>query len=155
MPDLTAGTTIKGVDWPVAVYEQDTTTIANITNTTYATGTPEVAVSFIAPTTGRVIVTVGGNLRNNAANADRVGLAPQILLNDSGGTEVLTPTVFRGVCTAGIAVAGDYQGLSRSSLVENLTPGQQYYARVQYIKFGTASTTPDIAGRDISVRPAS
>ena len=154
MSELLAGTTVKAGDTPPTVYSLDTTTISNISNTSYAAGSPEVGVTFVAPTTGRVLVTVGGGLRNNAANSDRVGLAPQIFETDSSGTEILAPTVFRGVASEGIATAGDFAYRGRTTMVEDLTPGQQYYARVMYIKFGSAGSTPDISARDILVAPA-
>lgn len=154
MPDLRAGSTVLAADFPPTVYLLDTTTISNITETTYTVGSPEVGVTFVAPTTGRVKITVGGGLRNNAANSDRIALAPQVFLGTSSGTEVLAPTVFRGVSSEGIATAGDYAYRGRTTLLEGLTPGSEYYARVMYIKFGTAGSTPDISARDILVEPA-
>lgn len=153
MPDLLAGSKIRAADFPSAVYAQDTTTIADISSTSYISGTPEVGVTFVAPTTGRVKITVGGSLRNNAANSDRVTLAPQVFVTNGGGTEVLAPTVFRGICTDGTQSA-DYCTYGRTTLLEGLTAGQQYYARVMHCKFGSAGTTCDVAMRDILVDPA-
>lgn len=155
MPDLLAGSKIKALDTPPTVYALDGTVIANIADVTYVTGTPEVGVTFTAPTTGRVTISVGGGLRNNAANADRIALAPQVFEDDSAGLEVLAPTVLRGVSSEGIATAGDFAYRGRTSMLDGLTPGQEYYARVMYIKFGTAGSTPDITARDILVEPAS
>lgn len=153
MPDLAAGSTVKGVDTPPTVYAQDTTAITDISSTTYITGTPEVGVTFIAPTTGRVKISIAGSLRNNAANSDRVALAPQVFVTNSSGTEILTPTVFRGVCTDGTP-SSDFCTYGHTTLLEGLTAGQQYYARVMHAKFGSGGTTCDIAMRDILVAPA-
>jgi len=155
VPDLFAGSTVKALDTPPTVYALDTTTISNITQTSYTAGSPEVGVTFTGPTSGRVLITVGGGLRNNAANSDRVGLAPQVFETDSSGAEVLAPTVFRGVSSEGIATAGDFAYRGRTTMLDGLTAGQQYYARVMYIKFGSAGTTPDVSARDILVAPAS
>ncbi|MFD9445518.1 hypothetical protein ACFWBR_42265 [Streptomyces sp. NPDC060006] len=155
MPDLLAGSKIKALDSPPTVFAQDGTSISNITDVTYVPGTPEVGVTFTAPTTGRVKISVGGGLRNNAANSDRVGLAPQVFEDDTSGLEVLVPTVLRGVSSEGIATAGDFAYRGHTTLLDGLTPGQEYYARVMHIKFGTAGTTVDISARDILVAPAS
>lgn len=155
MPDLTAGSTVNALDTPPTVFAQDITTISNLSNTTYSELTPEVGVTFVAPTTGRVTISIGGSLRNNAANSDRVALAPQVYLgSNSSGTEVLAPSVFRGVCTDGIPTAGDYCTYGHTTLLTGLTPGSTYYARVMAIKFGSAGSTVDIAMRDIHVAPA-
>lgn len=155
MPDLLAGSKIRAADTPSTVYAQDTTLNANISNTaSYATGTPEVGVTFIAPTTGRVTISVGASMRNDAANADRAAVTVQVFQTNSSGTEILAPTVFRGVSTDGIASAGEYCTYGHTTLLEGLTPGQQYYARTMQIKFGTAGTTPDITMRDILIAPA-
>lgn len=154
MPDLLAGSKVRAADTPPTVYAQDTTAINDISSTSYTSGSPEVGVTFIAPTTGRVKISIGGSLRNNAANSDRVALAPQVFVTNTSGVEFLAPTVFRGIATDGIPTAGDYCTYGHTTLLEGLTPGQQYYARVMHIKFGSAGTTGDIAMRDVLVEPA-
>lgn len=154
MPDLLAGSKVRAADFPPTVYAQDTTAITDVASTSYISGTPEVGVTFAAPTTGRVKITIGGSLRNNAANSDRVALAPQVFVTNSSGTEFLAPTVFRGIATDGIPTAGDYATYGHTTMLEGLTPGQQYYARVMHIKFGSAGATCDIAMRDLQVEPA-
>ncbi len=154
MPDLLAGSKVRGADTPPTVFAQDTTPITNISSTTYVSGPPEVGVTFIAPTTGRVKISVGGSLRNDAANADRVALAPEVFVTDAAGAQFLAPTVFRGVSSEGIASAGDYGTRGHTTMLEGLTPGQQYYCRVVHIKFGSAGSTGDIAMRDVLVEPA-
>lgn len=155
MPDLLAGSKIKGLDFPPTVFAQDTTLNTDISNTAdYATGTPEVGVTFTAPTTGRVKISVGASMRNNAANTDRAAVSVQVFEDDAAGLEVLAPTVFRGVSSDGIASAGNFSTYGHTSLLDGLTPGQEYYARCMQIKFGTAGTTPDITMRDILVEPA-
>lgn len=154
MPDLLAGSKIRAADFPETVYAQDTTANDNVSSTSYVTGVPEVGVTFIAPTTGRVKISVGASMRNDAANTDRVAVTAQVFQTNASGTEVLAPTVFRGVSTDGIASAGNYCTYGHTTLLTGLTPGQQYYARTMQIKFGSAGTTPDIAMRDILVEPA-
>lgn len=132
----------------------DDTFIGNLTNTSYAAGTPEVGVYFIAPPSGRVRLTLGGGFRDNGASAlDRIFLAPQLFREDSDGTEVLAPSVtFRGY----LSVAADFemQYGSRVSMLEGLIPGQRYYLRAMFLTSGgTDPDTADIGARDIIVIP--
>ena len=154
MADLLAGTSIKAADFPPTVQAFDSTGIANIAATVFTTGTPEVGVFFVAPTTGRVLMTVGGGVRNNAANSDRLFLAPQVFQDNSSGTEILAPNVTQYGCGSGGGfTTDDYQYLSRESLLEGLTAGQVYYARVQYSTVSGAGTC-DLSARQIIVKPA-
>lgn len=132
----------------------DDTTIANITNTSYVAGTPEIGVYFIGPPSGRVRLTLGGGFRDNGASAlDRVFFAPQLFREDSSGTEVLAPSVtFRGYLS--VAADTEFQYGSRVSMLENLVPGQRYYLRGMFLtSAGTDPDTADIASRDIIVIP--
>ncbi|WP_431897938.1 hypothetical protein [Nonomuraea sp. bgisy101] len=132
----------------------DDTLIANITSTSYITGTPEVGVYFVGPPSGRVRLTIGGGFRDNGASAvDRVFLAPNLFRDSSSGVEVLASSVtLRGY----ISLANDteFQYGCRVSLIENLLPGQLYYLRAMYqTSGGTDPDTADIAARDIIVIP--
>ena len=81
--DLSAGTRVKALDFPRAQQVYDLTSQLNLTNTSYAVGTPEVAVRFLAPSSGRVSVAVSAGVRNNtAANEDRVYVAFRVLSGD-------------------------------------------------------------------------
>jgi hypothetical protein len=132
----------------------DDTTIANITNTSYVAGTPELGVFFVAPPSGRCRLTIGGGFRDNGASAlDRVFLAPQLFRESSSGTEILAPSVtFRGYLS--VAADTEFQYGSRVSMLENLIAGQLYYLRAMFLtSAGTDPDTADIAGRDIIVIP--
>lgn len=154
MPDLAAGTPVKALDFPPTVAVTDGTGLANLANTAYAAGSPEVGVSFVAPTTGRVIITVGAGVRNNVATGDRVFVAPQVLAGvDASGAEFLAPSVpYYGVSSATGATTSDFQYLSRAQLLDGLTPGAAYYARVMHAV--TGGSTCDLAGRTLMVQPA-
>lgn len=155
MSDLIAGTQVDALDFPPAVYASNATMINNPTNTSYSAGSPVVAVTFVAPTSGRVHLIVGGGV-GNSAGADRIFLSPQVFLGTSAsGTEVLSPTVvtrgFSSICEA----ASFHYG-SRRTLLEGLIPGQTYYARVMHaVASDPGAQTGDIACRDITVAPAS
>lgn len=131
----------------------DDTTLANLTNTSYASGTPELGVFFVAPPSGRVRLTLGGGFRDNGALPDRIFLAPQLFRESSSGTEILAPSVtFRGYLS--VAADTEFQYGSRVSMIESLIPGQLYYVRAMFLTNpGTDPDTADIAGRDIIVIP--
>jgi hypothetical protein len=153
MPDLLAGTEILAQDFPPAVWAQDTTAINNPTNTTYAPGTPEVGTTFTAPTTGRVLLVVGGGL-GNSASSDRIYLSPEVFLGtSSAGTQVLPPVLLSRGFSSEYAAAAFHYG-SRESILEGLTPGAVYYARIVFkVNPDPGTQTGDIACRDITVVP--
>lgn len=139
---------------PPTSFAHDDTLLANITNTAYAPGTPEVGVYFIAPPSGKVRLTIGGGFRDNgAADRDRIFLSPQLFRDNSSGTEVLAPSVtLRGYLS--VSEDTEFQYGCRVSLIENLTPGQRYYLRTMFLtSSGAGDETADIAARDIIVIP--
>lgn len=147
-----AGQQVKALDYPPAKWAQDTTTITNPTTATYITGSPEVSVTFVAPTSGRVLLVVGGGL-GNSAGADRIFLSPEVRETNSGGALVLSPSVTSRGFGSDNCSSGFHYG-SRESVLEGLTPGQVYYAVVKYVVAADAgAATADIAARDITVVP--
>lgn len=155
MPDITDGVIVSATDFPRTVMAQNDTVQTDLSSTTYVTGSPEVGVRFIAPTSGRVIVTVGGGARDNTNN-NRVFLSPEILEDDLV-TQVLAPSV----TSYGYGIPGsnaDYVFGSRASLITGLTPGRLYYARVMMAAEtdpGGTSFSADVAVREIMVEPVS
>ncbi len=155
MSDLGAGTEVLALDFPPAVWASDSTAINNPTNTAYAAGTPEVGTTFMAPTSGRVLLGVGGGI-GNSATADRIFLAPQVFQGTSAaGTEVLSPTtVGRGLSSEN-ASSGFHYG-SRETVLTGLTPGTTYYVRVMHaVATDAGAQTADIACRQVLVAPLS
>ncbi|MEU8199300.1 hypothetical protein AB0C10_36500 [Microbispora amethystogenes] len=138
----------------VTAFYHDDTSLVQLSNTGYDTGSPEVGVFFIAPPSGRVRVTIGGGLRDNgAAPFDRVFLSPQLFLDNSSGSVVINPAdVLYDLSTA--KENNEFQYGSRVVLVQGLAPGNQYYLRVMHSTSpGTDPDTADIASRDIIVIP--
>lgn len=147
------GERVKSTDTPRTVQNQDDTLQSNLSSTSYVTGSPEVGVYFIAPTTGRVLVTVGGGARDET-NDNRVFLSPQIFQDDANGSEVLAPSV----TSYGYGIPGsnaDYVFGSRTSLVEGLQAGRRYYARVMMAAEIATSSSADVIVREIMVEPTS
>jgi hypothetical protein len=138
---------------PTAFFHDDTV-IANLTDTSYTAGTPEIGVYFIGPPSGVVRLTVGGGFRDNGgSNPDRVFLSPQLIQDGPDGSEVLAPSVtLRGY--GSVDADTDFQYGCRVSLITGLTPGGLYYVRTMHAtSAGTDPDTADIAARDIIVIP--
>lgn len=147
-----AGELVKALDYPPAVWAQDTTTITNPSNNSYTAGSPQVGVTFTAPTSGRVLLIVGGGVGQNAGN--RIFLSPEVRVGSASGAVVLTPSVTnRGFSSDNVAVGFHYG--SRESVLEGLTPGVVYYARVMYAVATSdgAGNNADISCREIGVVP--
>jgi hypothetical protein len=139
----------------ITAYVHDDGTQANISNTSYDPGSPEVGVFFVAPASGRVRLTVGGGFRDNgASNQERTFLSPQLFeVTPAGRIEVLAPSVtFRGY--SGLAENREYQYGCRVSLIEGLTAGRLYYIRLMHLTDGgTDPDSADITARDLIVVP--
>lgn len=153
MTDVLAGQKIQSATWPATVESLDNTSNANLTNTTFATGTPVVDLTFVAPTTGRVLLTVTAGSRDNTGT-DRVVCTFELYLGTSaGGTLVIgsSGSTLQYECTcAGQADA--YQYVSRTTLVDSLTSGATYYVR-HMNKTASGSGSADCTLRALTVRP--
>lgn len=140
---------------PITAWYHEDTTQANLTNTSYETGDPEVGVYFVAPQSGVVRITVGAGIRDNGgSNRDRVFVSPAVYaVTPTGMQEVLAPSVtLRGY--GGSEAVTQFQYGCRVSLLEDLIPGQLYYARtMHFTSSGTDPDTADIAARDLIVIP--
>jgi hypothetical protein len=147
--DYRAGTSVQALDFPPAVVARDATDIT-VTATTYSDGSPQVSTTFTAPTSGRVLVTVGGGLRGDGTR--RLHLAPVIKETDDSGATVLGPNVVtRGVgCQEN---ATGYVYMSRTTLLQGLEPGRVYFAKVQ-AKVAPSGGTAGFDIRDIYITPA-
>lgn len=143
-------TYVYGSDFPPAQYVYDATGNANLTSASYATLSPEVGVYFPGPSSGRVMITVGGAGRDNT-NDNRVFMSVTVTAVVSGAVEVAADVNDGGFGTPG--VNADYMYASRTFMVDNLTRGVDYYAQVLVAVETTGGTTADVAVRDILVEP--
>lgn len=151
--DLSAGTRVKSLDFPRAQQVYDLTSQLNLTTTSYAVGTPEVAVRFQAPSSGRVLVTVSAGVRNNTtANEDRVFVSFRVLEGDPDDANLIQTEDAKLGLSNTAAGADDYTYSGHSSMVQGLTPGTWYYAQVRH-RTTLGSGTADISFRKILVFP--
>lgn len=152
MPELFAGATVYGKDFPPSQSDQDWTVQLNITTTSYVTGTPEVGVNFTAPTSGKALVCIGAGIRNNAATTERAIVTYRVFEDSSAGSVFTSESAYRGITSCGIQVAQEYTYHGNFSLETGLTPGRNYYFQVLHRSLNGAGTA-DIASRDICVIP--
>jgi hypothetical protein len=146
------GGSVYGLDFPPSQYDQDWTAITNVTSTTYIAGTPEVAVSVTAPSSGRVAVSVGCGVRDDTAGGDRASVSYRIFQDSVNGALFEDTDVDRGIQSCGITQAQQFQYHGNVDIVEGLTPGKSYYFQVTHLAFLGAGTI-DIASRNILVFP--
>lgn len=153
MTDVYATKIVQATDLGDTQFNLDDTFNGSIASTTYITGSPEVGVTFIAPFSGKVRVTIGSGFRDEGASVDRVFLSLQMFEDDANGTEVIAPSVTtfgHGSCD----VNTEFQYGCRVGMIEDLTPGQQYYARVQHLATpGTDPDSADVTGRSLIIIP--
>ncbi|GII87692.1 hypothetical protein Ssi03_56820 [Sphaerisporangium siamense] len=115
-----AGQPVRALDFPPPQWAQDATSITNPTSTAHTAGTPAVSVTFIAPTSGRVLIIVGGGV-GNSAGADRIFLSPEVRLTNAAGAVVLTPQVTNHGFASDNAASTTVYG-SRESVLEASPP---------------------------------
>lgn len=151
MSDLAAGTTIRALDWPPSQTASQTTAQTNISSTTYVAPTNACEVTFIAPTSGRVKVIVGAGSRDDT-NDNRVFVSPEIRETNVSGQVILSPSL-TAHGYGGLTVASTYVHWSRVTIVEGLTPGQQYFARIMIRAETTTSSSADLEQKDLTIIP--
>lgn len=152
MATLPAGTNVYGLDFPPSQYDQDWTPINDITATTYTVGTPEVAVTVTAPTSGRLFVCIGCGTRNNAATAESAYVSFQVFEDSPSGALYQAANDDYGVRSTGIAQSQEFMYQGNMALITDLTPGRSYYFQVVH-KSALGAGTADIASRSILVIP--
>jgi hypothetical protein len=145
----TAGQRVLAADFTATAYDESSTEQTNI-GSSYATGSPEVGITFTAPTSGKVLVVLAMRSRDNGASSTVV-LDFRLYEDDSGGSLILD----EGATTRRMEVDHDNDSrtaaLSKSYLVQGLTGGQAYYAQCRH--FASPSGSADLIYRAITALP--
>lgn len=148
---IKTGDHIKAEWWPESVEDDDSTSITNITSTSYIAGSPACEVTFTTPPSGRIGVAVAAGMTEQSAG-DRVLVSFEVYEGTSAsGTLKQSARDSRGVTTNGDTGAGGETVLGNMTMVDGLTPLVTHYARIVYKV--DAGTTNDISRRRIIVIP--
>lgn len=102
---------------------------------------PDIAVQVIAPTSGKLMVSVGAGARDNgtAPNVDGFRLSFQVKQGGFAGSVLTDASTFRGwVSSRNVTL---YMFGSRIIIIESLTPGNLYYIRAVWQS--SQGTDPD------------
>ena len=130
MPDLSAGTTVLAQDTPPSVTDSEvsflTTTSTSYTAAAGGGTSADCAVTFVAPTTGRVLLLYAATLDNSGANSTYA--TPEVRTGSSigGGAVTLAASDDNAVRAEGTSAIryGVHHMLS------GLTAGADYNARL-------------------------
>lgn len=151
MPDLAAGIMIRALDYPPSQVTFENTEQTNVSSTTYVAPATACAVTFIAPTSGRVKIVVGAGMRDDT-NDNRIFVAPEVRETDVSGQIVASPSVVaHGV--GSFNLASGYMYWSRCTILDGLTPGRQYFARIMIRAETATSASADLRLKDLAVIP--
>lgn len=146
----TAGQRVLAADFTQSVVSTDSTTQWNV-GTTAAVGSPEVAVTFTAPTSGKVLVNIASEMQDNVSD-NAVYLDWRLYEDDGNGAIILNlGSSERYMKTIGHTSSIRSQAVGRSILVPGLTAGQVYFLRLYHS--ATGGTSADVLMRQVSVVP--
>jgi hypothetical protein len=143
---------LNAVRFPIAQTTEAST--LDITSTTFAAGSPACSLTFTAPPSGAVLVTVSAQLTQSVATYE-TKLSYEIRLNDSVGAIHTAAsndkciTVGRAVVAGGAAVTGTSWG---PMLITSLTGLATYYIRTMH-RVTHASADGDVTYRHLLVQP--
>jgi hypothetical protein len=148
MSDLQAGTAITGTDAPTGVTSGVETTNQAPISTSYAAGTT-CGVTFIGPTTGRVLIEWRAFIDNDTAGAHTL-IAPEVREGSTigSGDVVLSPS-------DEISLQHEGQNQLRMGMfypLDGLTPGANYNVRLMHRVTAGTGTLDD---REVMVTPLS
>jgi len=144
MSDLSAGTTVRSLDTPPAVSDAQsgsfTVTITTFGITAASGSYSDCGVAFVAPTTGRVLVTWSGQVANGTTGS-ACELSPFIREGTTvgSGTTFLASVIDNKLRLVSY-VGGAIQHAGMTMLVEGLTPGDDYNVRLDHRVSGNTGT---------------
>jgi hypothetical protein len=119
---------IASITLPPTVEDDQQGNIENISSTSYVAGSPECAVLFTAPPSGRVKISVSASMKT-PSSGELIFVSFEVRIGSTGGTTIVSAT--DGAC---IAAQGSGQIFINgfSKLVGSLDPGETYAARTMH-----------------------
>lgn len=148
-----AGQKITALDFSGGASVADVTAETNFNSTTYTLGTTTVGVTFVAPTSGAVLITFGGRISLNSSTAVRILMAAEV----RAGAVIGAGTVVSGAGDVGALECGQIAtvrlGASKTRDVTGLTPGSTYNVSLWFKNAVAVASAGSIFSRDIYVAP--
>lgn len=149
MPDLLAGSIVRALDTPPTQQDTQSATVTT-TSTTFTTSGTSCAVTFTAPTTGRVRIHVSSRMVNSSATSGTLAS-----VETREGATVGSGTVIESASDSiGVAHYGStFAASGKSHTLIGLTPGSVYNSRI-LMRSSNGADTASFANRYIEVTPA-
>lgn len=144
----TAGQIIRAADFPAAASDAQGTsgTTTSTTFTPTLTGGTACGLTFVAPTSGKVLVTNASRLTNSGANESYCGWALRTGGTIGSGSSVFGSADARSVLHNGTTFARK----GADFLVTGLTAGSTYNIQQE---FRVSAGTGSFANKDLAVTP--
>lgn len=150
---IRAGQIVRALDYAGYAGVWDGSNVVGFNSTTYIPGTPVVGVTFVAPTSGAVLLTWGARLRLDSATAVTVLASVE---TRTGGT-IGSGTVVQSASDDAALETGEATlsriAASMSRDVTGLTPGATYNTRVVHRNQVSVASAATIFGRSLYVVP--
>jgi hypothetical protein len=127
------------VETNTALQDEDSTTISGVTSTSFIPGSPVVQVTFVAPPSGKVVITVTGSVSESSnGNKGQLGWELRAGVVVGSGTLITATSNNRCVATSKAVVASGPAEITASNryMKTSLTPGDSYHV------FTAHRTTP-------------
>lgn len=155
MPDLLAGTTVRGLDTPPTVTDEQSASF-DFTITDYGTASTggtyvDCAVVFTAPTTGRVLLAYASTLLNSSTNTTAITPVVREGGTVGSGAEVVGADDDNRISMRDAGGSPNDQRAGVHLTVTGLTPGNTYNARLEHKVSGSTGTA---SRRSITATPA-
>jgi hypothetical protein len=145
-----AGDRVKALDFSPAAIDEDATQQTNI-GTSFAAGSPECGVAFVAPTSGTVMIVVSGYVRDDAsANYGTIGWE-LYTGTSSGGTLTVASGPWEHELRLYVPSGPTGANASKVTVHSGLTAGDDYYIRT--VHKANTSGTLDVLMRAVLVVP--
>lgn len=135
--------------WPPQVSEVTESTVQTTTSATLTAGTANCETTFTAPPTGRVMITVTGDLEGIVGTAN----GEVVLTYEIRNTNVAGAIFLAGAKAYGLMNQGEGNIIaSRTRLVTGFTAGSTYYIRTLHAS-GTGGSTVTVNFRQLLIVP--
>lgn len=148
MADLTAGDTVRALDFPAVAFDDEGADESNVSSTSFTAGSTVCSDTCIVGTTGKLRIDLYALLRGDGTNQLFVSFE-LYEGSDETGTLVLGATESRSVRIQ----SSDLDDKSTFWIEEGLTVGATHFVRTMHRVNG--GTTADVLHRRVALSPVS